>query len=410
MTDYEFLSADNIPDYLAAHPQLAAIVDPASIEQIDEIGDGNLNLVFRVRGATSSIILKQALPYVRMTGEGWPMTPERAAREAASLQRHHCVAGDSVVRVHQYDAAQYVIAMEDLSDHRVWRDALNEGMSQDGVAEIIGRYVAAVATKTSVLGEDRTVVSGAIAAAQNPDLCIVTEDLVFTEPARDAGRNQDLPDNVDDIRALADDDVFVAAMAEGKWRFMTQAEALVHGDLHTGSIMVRGGDHERADSVKVFDSEFAFYGPIAFDLGMAIANFGFAAARAHALGETERAAWVLELPTRMLDAFAAEFRRLAAGWPDRRLWDDAFVERRLDVLLRETWLFAAAETARRTVGAANVRDVVTIADDAARAKAVRALLLIARALAARWDQPHETTDFATVLRDTFRGVFAPAMH
>lgn len=257
-----------------------------------------------------------------------------------------------------------------------------------------------------MLGEDRTTVADAIAAGQNPDLCIITEDLVFTEPARTAGRNQDLPDNAEDTRALAEDDVFAAAMAEGKWRFMTQAEALVHGDLHSGSIMVRGGDREHADSVKVFDSEFAFYGPVAFDLGTAIANFGFAAVRAYALGETERAAWVLDLPTRMLDAFAAEFRALSAQWPDRRLWDDAFVEHRLDVLLRETWLFAAAEMSRRTVGAANVRDVVTITDDAARTRAVRALLLAARALAARWDRPHETADFAALLRETFDGVFA----
>ena len=97
---YEFLTAENIPDYLSAHPELAARVDAGAIELIEEIGDGNLNVVFRVRDAAgASIILKQALPYVRMTGEGWPMTPERARHEAESLQAHHAAAADLVVDV-----------------------------------------------------------------------------------------------------------------------------------------------------------------------------------------------------------------------------------------------------------------------------------------------------------------------
>lgn len=44
-------------------------------------------------------------------------------------------------------------------------------------------------------------------------------------------------------------------------------EALLHGDLHTGSIMVKEND------VKVFDAEFSFVGPIEFDIGVLLANF-----------------------------------------------------------------------------------------------------------------------------------------
>ena len=32
------------------------------VRTVDEVGDGNLNLVFRVRGPDSSVIVKQALP------------------------------------------------------------------------------------------------------------------------------------------------------------------------------------------------------------------------------------------------------------------------------------------------------------------------------------------------------------
>lgn len=49
-------------------------------------------------------------------------------------------------------------------------------------------------------------------------------------------------------------------------RFCERAQALVHGDLHTGSIMVT---HE---STQVIDPEFAFYGPMGFDIGAFLGN------------------------------------------------------------------------------------------------------------------------------------------
>ncbi len=55
---------------------------------------------------------------------------------------------------------------------------------------------------------------------------------------------------------------------------MTHGEALIHGDLHTGSVMVGGG------RTVAIDPEFAFYGPVGFDLGAIWANAVIAAARA----------------------------------------------------------------------------------------------------------------------------------
>lgn len=82
-----------------------------------------------------------------------------------------------------------------------------------------------------------------------------------------------LPANEVDAAELAADEEFVAAMGRAKWLFMTKAEALIHGDLHTGSVMVRSPEGStECDSVRVFDSEFAFYGPVAFDLGRAVSE------------------------------------------------------------------------------------------------------------------------------------------
>ena len=68
MSTYHPLSEEQAIEYARRIPQLfQAGADLAS----QEIGDGNLNLVFRITEAATgkSIILKQALPYAKVVGE-----------------------------------------------------------------------------------------------------------------------------------------------------------------------------------------------------------------------------------------------------------------------------------------------------------------------------------------------------
>ena len=377
---YEFLTADTIADYIAADPRLAAHVDAGAITEVKEVGDGNLNLVFIVHDAHGGgLVLKQALPYVRLVGPDWPMTPDRARHEAEALQFHGRLVPDLVPQVYAFDADRYILAMEDLSDHRVWRGALNEGLRHDGVAALMGEYVAAVAFGTSILGVDPEEQKMIASRSANPELCTITEDLVFTEPYFENGRNSVLPANEKDAADLAADDVIVRAMGGAKWSFMTHAEALIHADLHTGSVMVRAADGEQGpvDSAKAFDSEFAFYGPVAFDLGALWANYTIAAARAIALGEDERADWCLDLCGQTWTAFEGSFRTL---WPtrrDARVFTDGFGDDLIARWQSETWLFSAAKMARRIVGLAKTKDIESLPEDL-REGAARGVLVTAR--------------------------------
>ena len=380
-TAYEFLTVETVPDYIRATPALADRVDPDQLLWVREIGDGNLNLVFLARDTSGrGLVLKQALPYVRMTGEGWPMTPERARFEVDSLRAHHALLPEHVVEVFDYNPERHIIAMEDLSDHWVWRGALNEGLTHDGAAAAIGRYVGAVAFGTSALGMERAALAQALQASVNPELCLITEDLVFTEPSVDAGRNSTLEANRRDAEELAADEEFVTAMGRAKWLFMTKAEALIHGDLHTGSVMVRAASDGRPRSTKVFDSEFAFYGPVGFDLGLSYANYVIAAARAFALGEDERAAWALGLLDETWQAFDMTFRAL---WP-RRLDPSVFTEATLADFIAKVAVdglgFGAAEAMRRIVGLAKTADIETLPPEL-REGAARGVLRASRMMA-----------------------------
>lgn len=382
MTDYEFLTEDTVLDYLRAHPEAAPGVDLGHVVSVREIGDGNLNLVFLVKDADGQgVCVKQALPYVRMTGEGWPMTPERARHEVEALTTHGALVPDLVPQVFLFDSSRYIFVMEDLSDHRVWRGALNEGQIHDGVAEALGTFMGACAFGTSCLALSREELATATARALNPQLCEITDDLVFTEPLVDHGRNRFLDANAPDVVEFQQDAAMMRAMGWAKWMFLTRAETLIHGDLHSGSVMVRKADptDRVADSVKVFDSEFAFYGPQGFDLGAVWGNLVLAAARAYALGEDERAEWLLGLIPAVWRAMDAEFRR---RWPSRRdprVFGPETLEDLLLTWRSDAWLYAAAKMSRRIIGAAKVTDIETLPEDL-REVAARGVLRVARRL------------------------------
>lgn len=378
MSDYEHLSPETAVGYLRGVPGLAErlAIDLDDVTEVNEVGDGNLNLVFILHDASGGgVVLKQALPYVRLVGPDWPMTPERARQEYESLAIHGRLAPGLVPVLHHFDEARHIIVMEDLSDHRVWRGALNDGQQLDGVAAALGDYVAAYAFGTSALSLSGEEVKAAAVRFSNPELCRITEDLVFTEPYADIGRNSVEAANADDAAALAADTAMVTAMGWAKWRFMTAAEALIHGDLHTGSVMVRGGTG--GPSTKAIDSEFSFYGPIAFDLGALWANYAIAAARAFALDEPARARWCLGLAVETWEAFEAGVRR---RWPERTsaaVFTDELGDELIARWRSEAWLFAAAKMARRIVGLAKTSDIETLPLER-KVPAARAVLQLAR--------------------------------
>jgi len=77
--EYEALTAKTLPDRLKKLVSITALIGEQSEEwKVTEVGDGNLNLVFVVRGKEASLIVKQALPYVRIIGDSWPLPLRRA--------------------------------------------------------------------------------------------------------------------------------------------------------------------------------------------------------------------------------------------------------------------------------------------------------------------------------------------
>ena len=373
---YEALEAGTVEAYLDGRPDLRSRL-PAGPLTVREVGDGNLNLVFIVRSAASpdtpGIVLKQSLPWVRVFGEGWPLTVERAVREAHAYEAFSPVAAEALPAYLGFDEPRYVLALEDLGDLRVWRGALNDGEIHAGAAAVVGTFAARIAFWTSDFGLQPEERKARLVASSNPELCRITEDLVLTEPYLEHEHNWHHPALDSLVAEVRADAALRREVGVLKHVFRTHAEALIHGDLHTGSVMVGGG------RTVVIDPEFAFYGPVAYDLGALWANAVIAEARATRLGRPDafrahlaaiiRASW---------DAFGMELERL---WPERAdaFLEDGFREAWLRIVWHDAVGFAGTKMIRRMIGFAHATDIETL-DEPDRSTAAAAVVRIGRRL------------------------------
>ena len=111
--EYQALTAETVALRLREVSAVAARLGGSAAQwQVREVGDGNLNLVFVLRGPAGAVVVKQALPYLRLAGEGWPLPLSRAFFEYHALTRQAERAPGAVPQVHHFDEAQALIVME----------------------------------------------------------------------------------------------------------------------------------------------------------------------------------------------------------------------------------------------------------------------------------------------------------
>ncbi|MEV6349737.1 phosphotransferase [Actinoplanes sp. NPDC051851] len=263
MSDYPHHEASTV----VAHLHSRGISDLPSSSTVKEVSDGNLNRVFLVQDPArgTGVAVKQALPWIRVQ-QDWPLGPERAALEVAAYRHLAEHNPDLVPAVHDYDPATYTIVMDDLSALRVLRGETVAGRRHPEVAAQVGRFCGRLAAGTGPLGLDLAARSRLAVTVQNPELCQMTLDVVLTEPYLEHEHNHHDPALDDLVAGLRADPSLARAMADVRHIFITHSESLVHGDLHSGSIMVAPDGDPAA--VRIFDPEFAFLGPSGFDLGV----------------------------------------------------------------------------------------------------------------------------------------------
>lgn len=392
---YKPLDSETVIHYLRGRSALNEVLPDADSYTATEVGDGNLNLVFIVVGRddpSHTAVVKQALPYLRVAGESWPLNRDRVVFETEALLLQDRLAPGMVPRVYDHDYDMSLVVMENLDHHEVMRKPLARRERFPKFVDQITTFLANTLFFTSDMymhGEQKKELQRNFI---NPELCRIQEDFVFTNPYFRSPENQWNALLDQEAAEVRQDKDLKRAVAELKEAYMTHAQALIHSDLHTGSIMVNKTE------TRVFDPEFAFVGPMGFDVGALLANLILSYAshfvRSDAgLERDEYQAYLLSFVRDIWSAFAAKFDELwvnnnSGDLMETPYWqfaggDEAFAAFRksyVDSLLHDSAGFAGAEMLRRMLGIVSVWDISSIEDATSRAVAERFMLRVGR----RW--------------------------
>lgn len=370
--EYFLMETADVTDYVKK--QLESFRDAENI-RCDEIGDGNLNYVYRVVNADTneSVIVKQAGTTARISDE-FVLSTNRNKIETEALQLQAKLAPGLVPEIFILDETMSCCIMEDLSHLTIMRTALMKFETFPHFAEHITDFLANTLVRTSDVVMPHKEKKGLVQAFSNPELCEISEDLVFTEPFyNNFNRNEITPGNEEFVQTqLYDNKALHLEVVKLKFKFMNNAQALLHGDLHTGSVFI---DQQET---KIIDPEFAFYGPMGYDIGNVMANLMFAWARGHAMDEQEFTSWTEHTLVDVIEQFTLKFQTTWDSYAtELTAKNQDFKEDYLRTVLKDTAGMAGLELARRIVGLAKVKDITTIEPIEKRLQAERLCLRVA---------------------------------
>ncbi|PJJ28361.1 S-methyl-5-thioribose kinase [Lacrimispora celerecrescens] len=375
---YFLMKAEEVPDYVK---EKLTYFDADARLECKEIGDGNLNYVFRVKDPASgkTIIVKQAGEALRISAE-MHVSTDRGRIEAKILGIQDSYAPGLVPKVYLYDGTMCAMVMEDMIGHTMMRTGLLKHETYPKFADHVTTFMVNSLLRTTdiVLGhkEKKELVKSFI----NPDLCEISEDLVYSEPFIDYNhRNNVFPPNADFVKKeLYEDQALHLEAAKLKFEFMNNAQSLIHGDLHTGSVFIN------KEHTYIFDPEFAFFGPMGYDIGNVIANMFFAWCNGDATIEDEKekeefCGWCLSTISDIVDLFIEKYNKVFDEHVTETMAKvPGFKEWYLEGILSDTAGVAGLESIRRTVGMANVIDITTIPDEEKRARAEKIVITLAK--------------------------------
>ncbi len=392
---YKPLDAKTAVDYLKGRAAVKDILPPNEEYIANELGDGNLNLLFIVTSRTNpehTVVVKQALPYLRVAGDSWPLTLDRIVFETEALLLYNELVPGLVPRVYDHDYEMSLVVMENLRHHEVMRKALVRHKRFPKFAEHISTFMANTLFFTSDMYLSSIDKKQLQEKFINPHLRKLQEDFVFTNPFMDSPENNWNPLINDLAREVRSNAELKASIVRLKEAYMAHAQALIHSDLHTGSIMLNRED------TRVIDPEFAFMGPIAFDVAALLENLilNYASQFVHIPNPDERRdyqEYLLDTIRETWDSFASKFSRLwiennSGDLMPSKYWDfpggdrafTQFRHRYIQDLLRDMGGFGGVKMLRRMLGIVSVWDITSISDPTKRALAERFVISMGK----RW--------------------------
>lgn len=405
--EYKQLDKITVIDYLK---NIKKVMDFFATDKIeaDEIGDGNLNFVYIVKSQedpSKALIVKQAVPYLRCVGEEFPLSRERMTYEIRALKKFYSIFPRFIPNIYHDSEDMSLVVMEFLDNHLIMRKGLMESVKYTSFSEHISTYMSAMLFYTSSLLLSSSEKSQLIDDFNfNTELCKLTEDLVFSFAfmEHETNDNENVKDNPLADKLFADTE-FKEKVLGLKYKFMTQSDALLHGDLHTGSIMIN------EDETYVIDPEFAFVGPFGFDIGALLANLvNNYIYHSIVTKDEDFKEWLLKTIKEVLDKFSEKFLKFWSEHKDSALLVDGYLDDKtlenykkkfVQNILRDSVGFAGCKMARRVFGVAGVEEIRGIKDTTLRYEAESLALRIAREFVIKYEKIDTTDDILEIIKN-----------
>ena len=329
---------------------------------VKEIGDGNINYIFKVENKIDgkSIVLKQADKLLRSSGR--PLDLTRSKIEANILRIENDLAPHFVPEIYFYDEIMCVLAMEDISEYKNLRTELIAGKIFPNFADNISEFLSRTLLLTTDLFMNKFEKKKNVKEFINPELCDISECLVFTEPY-DNNRNRNIitAGNKEFVEnTLYKNEDLHFAILKLREKFMNYSQSLIHGDLHSGSIFIN------EKGIKIIDPEFSFYGPMAYDIGNVIGNLYFPLYRAKFFMEDskKKEEFINWLEKCILDIPILFSKKCKLLWEkysnDKLLKNKKFRDYYIENIIKDSLAYAGTEIIRRTVGDTKVLELTSL--------------------------------------------------
>lgn len=333
-----------------------------------EIGDGNINYVFKIIGQNKSVVLKQADVLLRSSKRPLDINRIYIESEVLKIQSSY---SKSVPEIYFYDDIMHIIAMEDISSYKNMRLELLNGRIFPDFADQITDFLVDTLVPTTDLIMKSEEKKKDVQKFINIEMCDISEDLVFTEPYYDyKNRNVILEKNRDFVQKnIYDNERLHFKVAIMRNNFMNNAQALIHGDLHTGSIFINEG------GIKIIDPEFAFYGPMAYDIGNVIGNLYFAMYYNEIVSNNKQMYEYLQRSIYNIIVFIKKkMEKKLRSLIQLPIYNDEFIRNYVDRTISDSLRYAGTEMIRRVVGDSKVLEITSVKDIDKRADLERSIL------------------------------------
>ncbi len=402
---YHILTSKSIKEFLQNIPSIRDYFDDKNLIS-QEIGDGNLNFVFIVKSQKNpkkALIVKQAVPYLRCAGESFPLSRNRMSFEIRALLSYEKLTPSLVPKIYHKDEEMSLVIMEYLREHIIFRQGLMESKYYDNFCEHISTFLACNLFYTSSLHLDSSKKRQLMDSFnKNRELCKLTEDFVFTFAYMEHETNVIDADALQDAKELFSKMEFRKNVLKLKYIFMTKSDALLHGDLHTGSIMVD------AKETFVIDPEFAFFGPFGFDIGALIANLINSYISHFYNKDAEYREWILKTIVDIYEKFELKFLELWDNQKESSLITSDFIDDKTLLLYKKDFMqdifcqsvgFAGCKITRRVFGIAGVEEIRGMKDLEKRADANKKALKIGIKLIENYENIKNTDALIKIIKE-----------